>query len=45
MQQVAGFERQKKNVDSIKRAVKDGDNLLAEMLGTIGELETSETGS
>ncbi len=30
----------KKNVDSIKRAVKDGDNLLAEMLGTIGDLET-----
>lgn len=30
----------KKNVDSIKRAVKDGNNLLAEMLGTIGDLET-----
>ena len=30
----------KKNVDSIKRAVKQGDNLLAEMLGTIGDLET-----
>ncbi len=30
----------KRNVDSIKRAVKDGDNLLAEMLGTIGDLET-----
>ena len=30
----------KKNVDSIKRAVKEGDNLLAEMLGTIGDLET-----
>ncbi|MDE2818765.1 MAG: DUF2326 domain-containing protein [Chloroflexota bacterium] len=30
----------KKSVDSIKRAVKQGDNLLAEMLGTIGDLET-----
>ncbi len=30
----------KKRVDSIKRAVKEGDNLLAEMLGTIGDLET-----
>lgn len=30
----------KKDVDAIKRAVKDGDNLLAEMLGTIGDLET-----
>lgn len=30
----------KKNVDSIKRAVKQGNNLLAEMLGTIGDLET-----
>ena len=30
----------KKSVDSIKRAVKAGDNLLAEMLGTIGDLET-----
>ncbi len=30
----------KKNVDSIKRAVSEGDNLLAEMLGTIGDLET-----
>lgn len=30
----------KKNVDSIKRAVKEGDNILADMLGTIGDLET-----
>ena len=30
----------KKNVDSIKRAVREGGNLLAEMLGTIGDLET-----
>ena len=30
----------KKNVDSIKRAVKENDNLLAKMLGTVGELET-----
>ena len=30
----------KKNVDSIKRAVKDGGNVLSHMLGTIGDLET-----
>ena len=30
----------KKDVDSIKRAIREGDNLLANMLGTVGELET-----
>ncbi len=35
-----GLKDRKKNVDSINRAVKQGDNLLAEMLGTIGDLET-----
>ena len=30
----------KKSVDSIRRSVRQGDNLLAEMLGTIGDLET-----
>lgn len=34
------LRERKKRVDSIKRAVKEGDNLLAEMLGTIGDLET-----
>ncbi len=35
-----GLKDRKKSVGSIKRAVKQGDNLLAEMLGTIGDLET-----
>ena len=35
-----GLKDRKKDVDSVKRAVKDGDSFLSDMLGTVGELQT-----